>query len=85
VTCSVTISIALRFDVAIFGQSEAQVTKAGTLAELTCVSKPFTAFRWWTRTSRNILLVVNLLAGEELIDLQQMTRTGTLTAFLEPL
>jgi hypothetical protein len=35
-------SIALRFDVAIFGQIEAQVMKAGTIAEVTCVSKPFT-------------------------------------------
>src|SRR3954453_7867453 len=82
---SVTISIALRFDVAIFGQIEAQVTKAGTIAEVTCMSKPFTVIPMVVRDVQEYIAAGQSRGSEQLIDLQQVARPGTLTAFLEPL
>jgi len=61
-------------------QIEAQIMKAGMIAEVTCVSKPFTVIpmvvtgRCRTTSRRPIP------GGEQLIDPQQVTRPGTLLA-----
>jgi multidrug resistance efflux pump len=68
-----------------FGQIEAQVMKAGMIAEVTCVSKPFTVIPMVVTGVQDYIAAGQFRGGEQLIDLQQVTRPGTLLAFLEPL
>jgi multidrug resistance efflux pump len=68
-----------------FGQIEAQIMKVGMIAEVTCVSKPFTIIPMVVTNVQDYIAAGQFRGGEQLIDLQQVTRPGTLLAFLEPL
>jgi multidrug resistance efflux pump len=68
-----------------FGQIEAQIMKAGMIAEVTCVSKPFTVIPMVVTDMQDYIAAGQFRGGEQLIDAQQVTRPGTLLAFLEPL
>jgi multidrug resistance efflux pump len=68
-----------------FGQIEAQIMKVGMIAEVTCVSKPFAVIPMVVTDVQEYIAAGQFRGGEQLIDLQQVTRPGTLLAFLEPL
>ena len=68
-----------------FGQVEAQIIKVGMAAEVTCVSKPFTVIPMVVTSVQDFIAAGQFRGGEQLIDAQQVTRPGTLLAFLEPL
>jgi multidrug resistance efflux pump len=68
-----------------FGQIEGQIMKAGMIAEVTCVSKPFTIIPMVVTDVQDYIAAGQFRGGEQLIDLQQVTRPGTLLTFLEPL
>jgi multidrug resistance efflux pump len=68
-----------------FGQIEAQVMKPGMAAEVTCVSKPFTVIPMVVTYVQDFIAAGQFRGGEQLLDLQQITRPGTLLVFLEPL
>jgi multidrug resistance efflux pump len=68
-----------------FGQIEAQVMKVGMIAEVTCVSKPFTIIPMVVTDVQDYIAAGQFRGGEQLIDPQQVTRPGTLIATLEPL
>jgi multidrug resistance efflux pump len=68
-----------------FGQVEAQIMKVGMAAEVTCVSKPFTVIPMVVTAVQDFIAAGQFRGGEQLIDAQQVTRPGTLLAFLEPL
>ena len=68
-----------------FGQIEAQIMKAGMIAEVTCVSKPFTVIPMVVTEVQDYIAAGQFRGGEQLIDPQQVARPGTLLAFLEPL
>jgi multidrug resistance efflux pump len=68
-----------------FGQIEAQIMRVGMIAEVTCVSKPFTIVPMVVTDVQDYIAAGQFRGGEQLIDLQQVTRPGTLLAFLEPL
>jgi multidrug resistance efflux pump len=68
-----------------FGQIEAQIMKSGMIAEVTCVSKPFTVIPMVVTDVQDYIAAGQFRGGEQLIDPQQVTRPGTLMAFLEPL
>jgi multidrug resistance efflux pump len=68
-----------------FGQIEAQVIKVGMIAEVTCVSKPWTIIPMVVTGMQDFIAAGQFRAGEQLIDPQQVTRPGTLLVFLEPL
>jgi multidrug resistance efflux pump len=68
-----------------FGQIEAQIMKAGMIAEVTCVSKPFTVIPMVVTDVQEYIAAGQFRGGEQLIDAQQVARPGTLLAFLEPL
>ena len=68
-----------------FGQVEAQIMKVGMAAEVTCVSKPFTIIPMVVTSVQDFIAAGQFRGGDQLIDPQQMTRPGTLLAFLEPL
>jgi multidrug resistance efflux pump len=68
-----------------FGQVEAQIMKVGMAAEVTCVSKPFTIIPMVVTNVQDFIAAGQFRGGEQLIDPQQVTRPGTLLAYLEPL
>src|SRR4029077_7889810 len=68
-----------------FGQIEAQIMKVGMIAEVTCVSKPFTVIPMVVADVQEYIAAGQFRGGEQLIDPQQVTKPGTLLAFLEPL
>jgi multidrug resistance efflux pump len=74
-----------RFLAAGFNQIEAQVMKVGMIAEVTCVSKPFTIIPMVVTQLQKYIAAGQFRGGEQLIDPAQVTKPGTLIAFLAPL
>jgi multidrug resistance efflux pump len=74
-----------RFLTAGFDQIEAQVMKVGMIAEVTCVSKPFTIIPMVVVDLQKYIPAGQFRGGEQLLDPQQVTQPGTLITFLEPL
>ncbi|HSL78246.1 MAG TPA: biotin/lipoyl-binding protein [Pseudolabrys sp.] len=68
-----------------FGQIEAQIMKVGMIAEVTCISKPFTVIPMVVTDVQDYIAAGQYRGGEQLIEAQHVTRPGTLLAFLEPL
>ena len=54
-------------------------------AEATCVSKPLTIIPMVVTGVQDYIAAGQIRAGEQLIEVQQVTRPGTLLVFLEPL
>jgi len=71
--------------VAGFGQIEAQVMKAGMVAEATCISKPWTVIPMVVTGVQDFIATGQFRGGEQLIDPQQVMRPGTILVYLEPL
>jgi multidrug resistance efflux pump len=68
-----------------FNQIEAQIMKEGMIAEVTCVSKPFTIIPMVVTNIQDYIASGQFRGGEQLADPSQVTKPGTLLAFLEPL
>ena len=68
-----------------FGQIEAQIMKAGMIAEVTCVSKPFTVIPMVVTNVQDYIAAGQFRGGEQLVDPSQVSKPGTLLVFLEPL
>jgi multidrug resistance efflux pump len=71
--------------VAGFGQIEAQVMKVGMTAEVTCVSKPWTIIPMVVTVVQDYIAAGQVRAGEQLVEVSQVARPGTIVAFLEPM
>jgi len=68
-----------------FNQIEAQVMKVGMIAEVTCVSMPFTIIPMVVTDIQDYIAAGQFRGGEQLVDAQQVARPGTILVFLEPL
>ncbi|WP_457585715.1 HlyD family secretion protein [Ensifer canadensis] len=68
-----------------FGQIEAQVLKVGMIAEATCVGKPFTIIPMVVTEVQDVIAGGQLRASDQLVDVTQLAKPGTLTVYLEPL
>jgi multidrug resistance efflux pump len=68
-----------------FGQIEAQIMKPGMIAEVTCVSKPFTIIPMVVTEVQDYIAAGQFRGGEQLVDTQQVRQPGTLLTILEPL
>ncbi len=68
-----------------FDQIEGQIMQVGMIAEVTCVSKPWTIIPMVVTNVQNYIAAGQFRGGEQLIDVQQISRPGTLLVFLEPL
>lgn len=68
-----------------FGQIEAQIMKVGMIAEVTCISKPFTVIPMVVSDVQDYIAAGQFRGGEQLVEAQQVAKPGTLLAFLEPL
>src|SRR5689334_4839328 len=67
-----------------FGQIEAQVLKPGMVAEVTCVSKPFTVIPMVVTNVQDYIAAGQFRGREQLVDPSQVSKPGTLHAFPEP-
>jgi multidrug resistance efflux pump len=68
-----------------FSQIEAQIMKPGMVAEVTCVSKPFTVIPMVVTGVQDYIAAGQFRGGEQLLEASQVTKPGTLLVFLEPL
>jgi multidrug resistance efflux pump len=68
-----------------FGQIEAQIMKVGMIAEVTCTSKPFSIIPMVVTSVQDYIAAGQFRGGEQLIDVQQAAKQGTLLTTLEPL
>jgi multidrug resistance efflux pump len=68
-----------------FGQIEAGVIKAGMVAEATCISKPWLIIPLIVTDVQDYIAAGQVQAGQELIELQNARKPGSILAFLEPL
>jgi multidrug resistance efflux pump len=68
-----------------FGQIEAQVMKKGMIAEATCIGKPFTVIPLVVTEVQDVIAAGQLRPSDQLLDVQQFAKPGTLTVFLQPL
>jgi multidrug resistance efflux pump len=68
-----------------FGQIEAQIMKVGMVAEVTCISKPWTVIPMVVTQVQGYIAAGQFRGGEQLVDAQQVIRPGTILVFLEPL
>lgn len=74
-----------RYLAAGFDQIEAQIMNVGMIAEVTCISKPFTIIPMVVTGLQGYIAAGQFRGGEQLLDPQQVKQPGTLIAFLEPL
>lgn len=68
-----------------FGQVESQSLKVGMVAEAACASEPWTVIPMVVTGLQDYIAAGQLRSGEQLVDVQQVSRPGTVLAFLEPL
>lgn len=68
-----------------FGQIEAQVMKVGMVAEVTCISKPWTVIPMVVTGVQDFIAAGQVRSGDQLIDAQQVARPGTILTYMEPL
>jgi multidrug resistance efflux pump len=68
-----------------FDQIEAQIMKIGMAAEAICVSKPFAVIPMVVTSVQDYIAAGQFRGGEQLVDPQQVTRSGTLLVTLEPM
>ena len=68
-----------------FGQISAQEIKRGMAAEVTCVSDPFKVIPMVVVGVQDVIAAGQYRPSDQLIDIQERARPGTLTVILEPL
>ena len=68
-----------------FSQLTAQVIRPGTLAEVSCLSKPFKVIPMVVTYVMDVIPSGQLRPTDSLIDIQDRARPGTITVWLEPL
>ncbi len=66
-----------------FGQIEAQVLKPGMVAEAACNSKPWTIIPMVVTGVQDYIAAGQFRGGDQLIDVQNATRPGTILVFME--
>ena len=71
--------------VAGFGQIEAQVIKPGMIGEITCIAKPWTVIPMVVTEVQHVIASGQIRPTDQLVDVQQMSRPGTITVIMEPL
>ena len=68
-----------------FSQLAAQVVKPGTLAEITCMSKPFSVIPMVVTRVLDVIPTGQIRPSDSMVDIQQRARPGSLTVAMEPL
>jgi multidrug resistance efflux pump len=71
--------------VAGFGQIEAQVMKKGMIAEVTCIGRPFEVIPMVVTEVQDVISTGQIRGTDQVIDVSNFAKPGTITVFLEPL
>jgi len=71
--------------IAAFGQIEAQVLREGMIGEVTCAARPFTVIPMVVTEVQHVIAAGQLRPTDQLVDVQQFNRAGTITVFMDPL
>ncbi len=71
--------------VAGFGQIETNVLKVGMIGEVSCIARPFKIIPVVVIAVQDVIASGQVRAGDQLVDVQQLSNPGTITAVLEPL
>jgi len=68
-----------------FGQIEAQVIKPGMVGEVACMALPFRVVPVVVTQVQSVVAAGQIRPTDQLVDPMQLTRPGTITAYMEPL
>ncbi|MGF1445367.1 MAG: HlyD family secretion protein, partial [Pikeienuella sp.] len=68
-----------------FGQISAQVVKPGVMAEVVCVSKPFTVVPMVIVDVQDVIAAGQIRPTDQLVEIEDRARPGTVTVNMEPL
>jgi multidrug resistance efflux pump len=68
-----------------FPQISSQVIKVGGVAEIMCISKPFTVIPMVITDVQDVIAAGQIRPSDALLDIQSQRAPGTITAFLEPI
>ncbi|MBE9477490.1 MAG: HlyD family secretion protein [Proteobacteria bacterium] len=68
-----------------FGQMAAQVIKPGMIGEITCFSQPYKIIPMLVTDVQNAISSGQFRPGDQLVDVQDRPKPGTLTVFMKPL
>jgi multidrug resistance efflux pump len=68
-----------------FGQIEAQVLREGMIGEVTCAAMPFKVIPMVVTHVQHVIAGGQLRPTDQLLDVQQLAKPGTLTVFMEAL
>jgi multidrug resistance efflux pump len=71
--------------VAGFHQIEAEVMKVGMVGEALCPAKPFTIIPLVVTSVQNVIAAGQVRGTDVLVELQQVSKSGTITVFMESL
>lgn len=71
--------------VAGFGQIEAQVLRPGLMAEAACASRPWVVIPMVVTEVQGFIAGGQVRSSDQLLEIQQFSRTGTVLVVLEPL
>ena len=71
--------------VAGFGQIQAQVMKVGMIVEVTCIAKPWQTVPMVVTDVQNVIAAGQMRPTDQLFDIQQFAKPGTITVIMEPL
>ncbi len=71
--------------VAGFNQIEGQVLKVGMIAEATCISRPWVIIPMVVTRVQDYIAAGQFRTSDRLVDVQGMSKPGTITVFMEPL
>jgi multidrug resistance efflux pump len=68
-----------------FGQLAANIVKPGTLAEVSCASAAFKIYPMVITDVQRVIAAGQIRPSDQLVDIQDTARPGTITAYMEPL
>jgi len=68
-----------------FGQMAAQVVHIGVIAEMTCISRPFKIIPMIITDVQDSIASGQIRPSDQLVDIQDRARPGTITVFMKPL
>jgi len=71
--------------VAGFGQIEAQVMKPGMIAEVACIGRPFAVIPMVVTEVQDVIATGQIRGTDQVLDVSNFAKPGTITVFLEPL
>jgi multidrug resistance efflux pump len=68
-----------------FGQIEAQVMKSGMIGEVACMAKPWQIIPMVVTQVQDVIAAGQIRPTDQLVDMEQLSRGGTITVIMEPL